>query len=59
MPAIAHFGLGDATRVDRLAVRWPSGLVQQLADVPADQHIVVTEGQPGFKPVVPGKRIDP
>ena len=37
------FGLGDATRVDRLEVRWPSGAIQILEDVPADRLIVVQE----------------
>ena len=27
-----HFGLGRATRVDRLVIRWPSGRVQTIAD---------------------------
>ena len=26
-----HFGLGDATRVDEVEIRWPSGVVQELA----------------------------
>ena len=32
-----HFGLGQAERVDRLEVRWPSGAVQVLRDIAADQ----------------------
>ena len=39
----AHFGLGSAARVDRLTVRWPSGIVQTLVDVPVRGHITVTE----------------
>jgi hypothetical protein len=39
-----HFGLGDATKVDQLTITWPSGLVQELADVAADRHIRVQEG---------------
>ncbi len=39
----AHFGLGSAERVDRLTVRWPSGIVQSLVDVPVRRHITVTE----------------
>lgn len=42
-PALAHFGLGDATVVDSLEVRWPSGVVQVLTAVAADQHLTVTE----------------
>jgi hypothetical protein len=40
-----HFGLGDATRVERLDVRWPSGEVETLRDVAADQIVTVTEGK--------------
>jgi hypothetical protein len=39
-----HFGLGAATRVDRMTVRWPSGAVDTLSAVPADRHIVIEEG---------------
>ena len=41
----AHFGLGPATRVDAVEVRWPSGAVTRLKDVPADQILQVTEGK--------------
>ena len=37
------FGLGDATRADRLEVRWPGGAIQVLKDVPADRLLVVQE----------------
>ena len=39
-----HFGLGDATRVD-LEIRWPSGTVQTLRNVPANQILEVEEAQ--------------
>jgi hypothetical protein len=39
----AHFGLGDATNVDVLRIEWPSGIVQEFADVPANQILTVTE----------------
>ena len=38
-----HFGLGKAERVDRLEVRWPSGAVQVLRDIAADQVLTVVE----------------
>jgi len=38
-----HFGLGAATTVDTLIIRWPSGTVQTLKDVRADQILTVTE----------------
>ena len=46
LPCEAHFGLGDATRVDRLTIQWPSGLRQELTDVAVDRHIHIVEGQP-------------
>jgi hypothetical protein len=61
-PNIVHFGLGDATKVDRLTIRWPSGKVQELTDIPADRHIVVDEGKEGndaIELVAPGKTIQP
>jgi hypothetical protein len=61
-PNVVHFGLGDATSVDRLTIRWPSGRVQELRDLPADRHIVVDEGRDGaaaIENVVPGKTRQP
>jgi hypothetical protein len=39
----AHFGLGDATKIDTLRIEWPSGIVQELKDVARDQILTVTE----------------
>jgi hypothetical protein len=38
-----HLGLGPNQLVDRLVIQWPSGIVQTLKDVPADQVLTVTE----------------
>jgi hypothetical protein len=38
-----HFGLGRETVVTELTVTWPSGIVQQLRDVPANRQLVVRE----------------
>ena len=38
-----HFGLGDATRVDKLTVRWLCGKVQTLQDVETNRVIVISE----------------
>ena len=40
-----HFGLGSSTLVETLTVQWPSGAVQTLRDVPANQILVVREPQ--------------
>ena len=59
MPNLAHFGLGDDAKVDRLSIRWPSGLVQELKDVPADRHVIITEGDANTETVVPGQLMRP
>jgi len=38
-----HFGLGDASVVDRMTIRWPGGHVQELKEVPANQILTVRE----------------
>jgi hypothetical protein len=38
-----HFGLGDASSIDEVRVRWPSGIVQVLRDAPVDQRLVISE----------------
>ena len=43
-----YFGLGNHRRVDRLTVRWPSGLVEELTDLEARQLVRITEGE-GFE----------
>jgi hypothetical protein len=43
-----HLGLGKATALKRLEIRWPkSGKVQTLRDLPIDCTIRVVEGQDG------------
>jgi hypothetical protein len=38
-----HFGLAQHTHVDRLTIRWPSGIVQHLENVAADQIVSIRE----------------
>jgi enediyne biosynthesis protein E4 len=38
-----HFGLGAEARVAAIEIRWPSGIVQTLRDVAADQFLQVDE----------------
>jgi enediyne biosynthesis protein E4 len=47
-PAYAHFGLGSATVVDRLEIRWPTNptKVQVLENLRADAFFVVREDDP-------------
>lgn len=39
-----HFGLGNASKAERVVIRWPSGLVETLSDIPANNYYVVREG---------------
>lgn len=38
-----HWGLGEATRLDELTIRWPNGKTQTLRDVKADQILKVQQ----------------
>jgi enediyne biosynthesis protein E4 len=40
-----HFGLGRHTHVQEITVRWPSGLVDKIRNVPADRIVFVEEGK--------------
>ncbi len=37
-PLVARFGLGDATRVDEVEVRWPGGQITRVLDLEADRR---------------------
>ena len=39
----AHFGLGASSRADEVTVRWPSGTLQRLRDVAANQTLRIVE----------------
>ena len=38
-----HFGLGENTNVNRLEIRWPSGVVEVYENLPVNQEHVLTE----------------
>ncbi|MCH7849630.1 MAG: ASPIC/UnbV domain-containing protein [Planctomycetes bacterium] len=40
---VPHFGLGTATTATSVVILWPSGIVDILSDVPADQVVTVSE----------------
>lgn len=50
-----HFGLGAATKIDSLEIRWPSGKVDTVKDLEADKYYAVLEGQG----IVPAENITP
>lgn len=39
-----HFGLGKASKVDRLEVRWPSGATDSFRNIGADHFYSISEG---------------
>jgi len=39
-----HFGLGAATKVDRLEVRWPNGQHEEWKDLTVDRFLTLKEG---------------
>jgi enediyne biosynthesis protein E4 len=42
-----HFGLGSATRAEKIEIQWPSGVKQQVSVPRVDQIVIVEEGKPG------------
>ena len=50
-----HFGLGKATKIDSLEIRWPSGKVETIKDLEADKFYSILEGQG----IVPAEKIRP
>jgi hypothetical protein len=50
-----HFGLGDATRVDQVEVRWPSGQTDRFGGLEADAGYRLREGDPAAKRVRAGR----
>ena len=46
----AFFGLGDATRIERLTVHWPNGGSETLRNVSANQRLLIREGLRAKRP---------
>ena len=50
-----HFGLGSATKIDSVEIRWPSGTVDHIGSLAPDQFYSVLEG----RGIVPADQIRP
>ncbi len=50
-----HFGLGSATKIDSVEIRWPSGAVDKMGHLEADRFYSVLEGHG----IVPREQILP
>ncbi len=46
-----HFGLGQATRADKISVRWPSGQTEEFPGAPADALVLLVEGSGRIQPL--------
>lgn len=40
----AHFGIGQATTIDQVIIKWPSGTIDTLNNVNPNQRLLVVEG---------------
>jgi hypothetical protein len=40
-----HFGLAQATAIDRLEIRWPNGQTETVSNVAVNQIVTITEGK--------------
>jgi hypothetical protein len=49
LPTEQHFGLGTATSVDALEIRWPSGHLQRVENPPVNETIRIVEGAAGWE----------
>src|SRR5262249_44726293 len=38
-----HFGIGEATKVEHVRIRWPNGGVQELSPLEADRFVSIKE----------------
>src|SRR6266581_3499701 len=47
-----HFGIGKESSVESIEIRWPSGIVQALKNIPADQVLQIDEPLAPAKPTV-------
>jgi hypothetical protein len=51
-----HYGLGEATRVDLVEVRWPSGQCDRFGGLQADATYHLREGDPAAKRIPTSRR---
>ncbi|MBS1937078.1 MAG: VCBS repeat-containing protein [Bacteroidetes bacterium] len=55
----AHFGLGSNTQVNQVVVRWPSGIVDTIANPPVNTTLTVVEGQSGITTGIAATEVEP
>jgi hypothetical protein len=52
-----HFGLGQATQIERLEVAWPTGTRQTFMNLQSDRIYTIVEGQAEIQPFQPKQKI--
>jgi hypothetical protein len=55
LPCEQHFGLATLTQIDSLEIRWPSGYVQRLDQLPINHTLRIFEGREGWEAVYPNR----
>ena len=40
----AHFGIGQATTIDQVVIKWPSGIIDTINNVTSNRSLLVVEG---------------
>ncbi|MEO0245051.1 MAG: FG-GAP-like repeat-containing protein, partial [candidate division WOR-3 bacterium] len=51
-----HFGLGSYVVIDSIVVKWPSGVIDKIYNLPADTILHLVEGSTNLKEVVFAKK---
>lgn len=56
---IAHFGLGDVTKIDRLQITWPTGNTQEFTDLESGFRYLVVETESDAPTAEPAEQSGP
>ncbi|MCK4345114.1 MAG: VCBS repeat-containing protein [Bacteroidales bacterium] len=54
----AHFGLGDATKIDSIKIEWPSDTIDVMTDIAVNQFIKMFEDAKSSKISISAKQFD-
>jgi hypothetical protein len=52
-PPDTLLGLGDASQIDSLRIRWPDGRWTEHGAIPAGRHVRIREDQPAVTDIGP------
>ena len=56
-----HFGLGACTTIDKLVIKWPGGMLEEIKTCPVDAHVSVHQGSGEAVPIKvrPPRKLQP